>query len=277
MADDVACNAKTPSSTWLDGSKIAVVVFALAFTALLLSALFIGPVTLLQTVLDTFVPANPGFVHGLAIGAFLAFLMVVPIPIVFLTILIPGMIFGFKIGYLIVFCGLAVGSSLAFTLGRWVLCEPIHSVLQEGSYDKTLEALRVLEKDEDSLLLLVAFRFLCLPFFAKNYGPTILAVPVWKLAISALPHHLWVAFVFASLGAVCRDTSEILRKGEAWNWKQLHWQQVAPSVLAVVGSIVVGSLAYRMYHRTAQHQSDGPETTALLQHQQPHQQQQPNP
>mmetsp|Transcript_72783 Transcript_72783/g.236393 ORF Transcript_72783/g.236393 Transcript_72783/m.236393 type:complete len:274 (+) Transcript_72783:100-921(+) len=250
---------------WLADPLTSAYVLAGLFLGMLIISFLIGPSRLLQIVLLYIVPDKPDWKYAILICAGVAVLMVVPIPIIFMIMFVPGMVFGFGIGMVILFCGLLVGVSTAFCIGRWAFQDAIRDCVQQGDYEKAKLALKILETDEDSFRLLVLFRFLMMPFFAKNFGVVILRIPLWKLILSAVPHHLWVAFVFASLGAVFKDSADLLRKGGTTDWNNLKWQNVAGPIAGVIGSVLIGVIAYRIYQRREEaHSNERSEATPLM-------------
>mmetsp|Transcript_81904 Transcript_81904/g.208155 ORF Transcript_81904/g.208155 Transcript_81904/m.208155 type:complete len:274 (+) Transcript_81904:94-915(+) len=240
-------------------------VFACVFLGILITAFLMEPSNLLQIVLLYIVPDKPDCKYAILIGAGIAVLMMVPVPLIFMILLVPGMVFGFEIGMVILLCGLLVGVSTAFCIGRWAFQDAIRDCIQQGDSEKAKLALKILETDEDSFLLLVLFRFLMMPFFAKNFGVGILRIPLWKLILSAIPHHLWVAFVFASLGSVFKDSADLLRKGGKMDWNNLKWQNVAGPIAGIIGSVLIGVIAYRIYQRREEaHSNERSEATPLM-------------
>lgn len=250
-----------------DPEKVAEVTmwfFAGGIVVILIVSYVIGPVTLMELVLGTVVPQNPGWITAMILGSLVATLMIVPVPLVLMVLPIPGMIFGFWKGYLVVFCGVFIGSTVAFAVGQNVLQDPIRRFVAKGKYERLERALKVLETDEDSFVLLVCFRFLGMPFVARNFTVTILDIPFWKLTLSAIPHHLWVSFVFTSFGLLFKDTADLVRKGGSMGWTNLKWQQVAPPIVALIGSVLVAMVAYRIYQRAETQSVNQPSSSAPL-------------
>lgn len=219
-----------------------------AVTVLLISY-WIGPVKVMEMVFDHLVPKDTGLGYALVLVCLIAILMVVPVPIALIVLVIPGIVYGFWMGYLIVFVSLLIGVTIAYIIGQSLLQEQFRRFLKQGKYERTQRALKILETDEESFFLLVVYRFLCMPFFMRNYGPTILDIPLWKLVLSSIPHHLWVAFVFTSFGVLFKDTADVLRKDGATGFTNLTWRQIAPSAAALVGSVLASFLGYRIYQR----------------------------
>jgi len=83
--------------------------------------LWLGPQALLRVSLRLLVPRKPGWHHALFLGLSIAILMVVPLPIAWFVLLIPGMLFGFWIGLLIILPSLFVGIVVASVVGRFFL------------------------------------------------------------------------------------------------------------------------------------------------------------
>mmetsp|Transcript_44545 Transcript_44545/g.123368 ORF Transcript_44545/g.123368 Transcript_44545/m.123368 type:complete len:277 (+) Transcript_44545:194-1024(+) len=234
--------------------------FSLCFVLFLAFVLFVfwwlGPSKILQLVLQHVVPERPGWMHAFVIGSIVAILMAIPFPILFIVMMVPGMMFGFWIGALILFIALLVGTTITFLLGRWAFQEQVRDCIAQGDDDTAQLALKTLETRRESFWLLVLFRFLLSPFFVKNYGPSILDIPLWKLVLSSIPHHIWVAVLFASFGSVFKDPAQLLRKGDGWDWSNLTWQHVLQVSAPVVSIVLSGLLAWSIYKKGAAAQSD---------------------
>eukprot|EP00928_Gymnodinium_smaydae_P012918 TRINITY_DN14718_c0_g1_i1.p1 TRINITY_DN14718_c0_g1~~TRINITY_DN14718_c0_g1_i1.p1 ORF type:complete len:280 (-),score=27.28 TRINITY_DN14718_c0_g1_i1:173-1012(-) len=237
----------------------------LALTALLGLSIWFAPSKIMQMILQQIVPEKPDWRYGFLVGGVIAFLMIIPIPIVVPIMFVPGMVFGFQLGVLIVFPAMFLGVTVSFILGRWAFQEPIREWIASGDYPNVQAVLKTLDDDEDAMVLLVLYRFLFGPFMVKNYAPVLLQTPLWKLSISAIPHHLWVSILFTSLGSIFKGTAELLRKGEKWDWKRLHWQQIALFVGSFASTGVITWYAYWIYRRkVAEHSEQTSEKTPLL-------------
>lgn len=238
-------------------SLIGFVFFIGIFVVMIAFTFWFGLGNLIQLVLLWIVPDQPDWRYGFCMGAVVALLMVVPLPVVTpIVILVPGMVFGFWIGFLILFVGLFVGVPLAFVIGRWALQDTIRSCIVEQSDSSAKAILKTLEADDDSFILLILYRWVSGPFLFKNYPPVVLKIPLWKLVLSAIPHHFWAAALFSSFGAIFKDSATLVRSGGKWEWGALHWQQLAMFSGMLVCFALITGLSYRMYTRKAREYSD---------------------
>eukprot|EP00747_Dinoflagellata_sp_TGD_P168166 gnl/TRDRNA2_/TRDRNA2_193931_c0_seq1.p1 gnl/TRDRNA2_/TRDRNA2_193931_c0~~gnl/TRDRNA2_/TRDRNA2_193931_c0_seq1.p1 ORF type:complete len:351 (-),score=67.44 gnl/TRDRNA2_/TRDRNA2_193931_c0_seq1:136-1188(-) len=250
-------NTEKASSSWKP--LLAFVAIAVLLAVAASGTWWYGPRRLLRAVLHMVMPAKPLWYHGVRILAATIFCIVAAIPVVFLLLPVPTMMFGFWPGYFLAFTALMGGALISFVIGRYFAQEPIRSFLERSRCEKTMRWLRVLESEQESLWLLVLYRFLFIPMAVKNYGPSILHVPLSMLAASAVPHSMWSAIVFSSAGAAFRSSAELLRDGQSVHWKAPQWQHVVGLGVGFVSAILFSSLAYRTYARKAKDEEQEPE------------------
>lgn len=246
--------------TWPTLSKKAwggIIFLAFLLIILCVGYLWLGPQTLLRLALQLLVPRKPGWHHALFLGVSIAVLMVVPLPIAWFVLLIPGMLFGFWIGMLIIFPSLFVGIVVACILGRFFLQEPIREWIDGGDCPRPRAILAVLEGEQDCLTILILFRFLNMPYSLRNYGPCILRIPLGRLILSTIPHTIFHAVLFASLGAIFTDTAHLMRKGHSLSWKTLRWEETLLFAASLISTLLLGCYAWRIYSRSQQAQAEG--------------------
>lgn len=240
------CASGAGRTAWLFGVGIVLIIGV---------SYVVGPAKLMDMALSN-APSKPGTLFAVFLGLLIAAAMIFPIPIFWLVVPLPGFFFGFWIGFSIVFCAMFGGCTTALFIGQSILQEPIRNFFQQEAYENVHKVLKVIETDEDSFLLFVFWRFMFMPFVVRNYLPSVLDIPLWKLMVSSIPHHLWYSFLGASLGTLLKDTSELLRKGGSVG--ELSWQQVAPPLVGCIGSVCAAVLAYRMYKRAEAKHADEP-------------------
>lgn len=226
------------------------------FVCLLILIFWLGPSTVIRWILQHIVPDEPDWRYALLLGVLIALIMVIPLPVVFIVVLVPGMVFGFWIAVLILFVAKSTGVTVAYLVGRWAFQDPIHNWVSEGQYRRFHSVLKTLESDKDTVMLLVLFRFLMMPYILKNYIPILVRIPLWKLVLTAIPHHIWASVLFASLGSIFRDSAELLRKGGEWDWKHLKWQQMVIFAGALVCTMLISFYAYWIYRKKATDQTE---------------------
>jgi len=224
-------------------------VFVAVMFVFIALVLWVGPDRALRAVVEFLVPAKPSVIHAIVMAVCIVVCAVLPLPILFLFLLVPGLVFGFWLGVLIIFPSLLAGACVSFLIGRYFAQKAIRGCIERGEYPKASRMLHVLESEEDSLKFLVLFRFLPIPMFIKNYGPAVLRIPFWKLAVSAIPHCFWSAVLFSSLGAVFQGTAEVMREGNKLDWKTLRWQQALIFLASLFAMIAMAVYAWRIYSR----------------------------
>lgn len=155
--------------------------------------------------------------------------------------------------------------SWCFLVGSAQLCplrlqEPVRGWLDSGNFPLAQRAFHCLETADDSLQILILFRFLLMPIWMRNYGPATLRIPMWKLLVSALPHTLWVSFIFASLGTSLQDVDELFTHGSDFKLADAKWQNFAIFLVAFLTAVLVSLYSYKKYNELMNN-----ETTPLLQ------------
>jgi len=236
---------KLSKKAW--GGIIFLAIFAIV---LCVAYIWVGPQALLRLSLQLLVPRKPGLHHALWLGVSIAILMVVPIPIAWFIMLIPGMLFGFWLGMLIIFPSLFVGIAVACVVGRFFLQEPIREWIDGEDCPWPRAVLSVLEGEQDCLTILILFRFLNMPYSLRNYGPCILRIPLGPLLLSTIPHTVFQAVLFASLGAMFKDTAQLMRKGHSMSWKTMRMEETILFVGSLIATLLLGWYAWRIYSRS---------------------------
>lgn len=156
-------------------------------------------------------------------------------------------IFGFYNGWAVNFVSMQLAALGSIAIAQTFLRAPVRNFVASGDYPMVRRAMLVLEDGDTSLMLLVLFRFLCVPLFIKNYGLGALQVPVWKLGVSTIPHCVWMAFLFTSLGFPIG--SSMKRVSDQQDIPSQEWilVELLPSALAVAASTAVCFFAHRKY------------------------------
>jgi len=207
---------------------------------------YVGPKYLLRSFLSA-LPKNPGMRWYLILGSVTVVSIVLLLPIWPPLCMASGLIFGLYYGAALNFVVIVTAAIISITIGRYFLQAPVRRWLETGEYPHVARALMILEDDENSLRFQILFRFLFIPMAFRNYGPSTLHIPLWKLYLGTLPHSAWISVLFASLGATFRDTAELVRDGKEVTFKSLKWQQVAVLCVSATVSIVLAVFATYKY------------------------------
>lgn len=207
---------------------------------------YIGPTYLLRSFLNA-LPKKPGLRWYLIFGSVTVVCIVILLPIWPPLCMASGLIFGLYYGAALNFVVIVSAAIISITIGRYFLQEPVRQWLASGEYPHVTRALLILEDDENSLRFQILFRFLFIPMAFRNYGPSTLHIPLWKLYLGTLPHSAWISVLFASLGATFRDTAELVRDGKEVTFKSFKWQQVAVLIASATVSILLAVFATHKY------------------------------
>lgn len=225
---------------------LGVLLCVLCFLALGAVIIWYGPNKLLREMLLV-IPRDPGWdwYCGMCIVTCIAIVCLTPIwpPLCMAA----GMIFGFSWGTLSNFIAIWSAAMISICIGRSVLKEPVQRCVAKGDWKRTRIMMMVMEDEESSIKFMALFRFLIIPMFLRNYGPSTLEIPLWKLGVAAIPHSLWISILFASLGATFQDTAELIRDGKEADSSSLHWQQMAIFCVAFLVAILLSIYAYMKY------------------------------
>jgi len=210
-----------------------------------------GPKLVIQRVLQVLVLDHPQLRHAIAIFALLVVSITLGIPIILLLLPIPALMFGFWLGWVISFASLMVAALLSYLIGKRIGQQAIRHLLKKNQCQGSLQCLRVLEDEQDTMKFLILFRFLFIPMLVRNYGPAILHVSLAKLIVSGIPHSLWSSFVFSFGGSTFKDSAALLREGQDVPGGFMQWQQIVCLAVSVLAACFLAQIAWSTYMREA--------------------------
>mmetsp|Transcript_130682 Transcript_130682/g.310020 ORF Transcript_130682/g.310020 Transcript_130682/m.310020 type:complete len:257 (+) Transcript_130682:59-829(+) len=208
----------------------------------------VGPTTLLAEALRM-LPDDPGWGWFIGWALVLLISIVLMLPMWQAVCIASGLMFGLGYGTALNFLALYGAAAVSTLLGETLLREPIRRWLAEyeATFPGPMKALKCLERAEDSLEVLILFRFLFIPIWLRNYAPTTLQVETWKLLVAALPHSLWVSFIFASLGVSLQDAEQMFNHGAEFQLYDMKWQHILMFAVSCLTSLLISLYAYRKY------------------------------
>lgn len=215
----------------------------------------VGPSTALHHLL-VLLPKHPGWGWYLAWGSLMLVSIVCLLPIWVPMSVISGLLFGLGYGTLLNFCAVYGAALVSMALGRTLVREPVRRWLASADYPFVRRVLKILEDADESLKLQILFRFLFIPIFIRNYAPSTLRIPFWKLAVSCVPHSLWVAVLFCTMGLSLKDASDALAKGEEFTLATMRWQNVSLLCVSTVMSAILSIYAVQKYNEYAGPEGD---------------------
>lgn len=223
--------------------------FLLLVSAATIAFIGYGPQQALQTLLGVLVPVRPTAWHAAAVWVAIVTSVTCGLPMVLVLFPVPALMFGFKVGFAILFFALMSAATISFIIGRTVLQDPVRALLERGDCRRAARWLRTLEGDEDSLKLLIVYRFLLIPMCLRNYGPSLLRLPLRTLVLSATPHSAWSAAIFSTAGSSLKGTAELLRDGHSLPTGHPRGLEMLGLCVACLSLLMFAGLAYRVYAR----------------------------
>lgn len=236
-SEETSVYALWPVFAWI---FIAITVAAFAFTY--------GPQRTLKFVLRTIMPEKPEPWHIVVMVAIGVALLVCCLPVLPL-LPFPTVILGFWHGFTIVFMIQVLAAALSLCIGRYVAQRRVRAFLESKAYHRSMRWLHILEKEEESMLLLLLFRFLPIPLFARNYAPSILSVPIPRIIMSTVPQGLFSAFANAVVGTALHGPAQDLRDGHEITFETPKWQEALGIAVALIAFALFTWIAYRAYSR----------------------------
>lgn len=217
--------------------------YGVILLAIGVAILCIGPSVVLRYFLMQ-LPDKPGWMWfwGHCIVTSLSIVILMPIwpPMCMAS----GLLFGLGGGTVLNFIAIVSAACISILLGRTFFRASIRSTISSYDMPWLRRWMRTLERDERSWLFQVLFRFLLIPMFIRNYAPSVLNVPFWKLLLASLPHSAWVGFLFASLGKAFKDPAEIVKEGNSIELSHFKWQHI---MLPVVSFLLTGILCWLLF------------------------------
>jgi len=205
-----------------------------------------GPQRFLRQLLRL-LPREPGWDWHVGLCALTLVSIVLCLPIWPPLCMASGLLFGAGPGTGVNFIAVYGASVASFLLGRWLLAAPIRQWVERCEYPELRRMVLVLEDDKESLKFQVLYRFLFMPIGLRNYVPATLKVPLWKLMLSAIPHSVYISFMFASLGCTFDSSAQLIRQGREVSLKDLKWQQLLIFIVAAAMGIALAVYAQRKY------------------------------
>lgn len=241
-ADDSDDEERTGGAQWIG---LVACLASVLLIACLLYALG-GPSNLLRAVLRL-LPATPGWGWYLTLWLLAAVCLIAWVPLWAPLCLLSGLLFGLLWGTLFNFGTLIFGAAGSIAIGGVVFRDPVRGLVDGKKYPQLRKLLLVVEDSEDTLKLLVLFRFFFLPMFVRNYAFAALNIPAWKLILACVPQSAWTATMMASVGATFKDTAELIRDGKEATLSSIRWQQALVFAVSVSVSLFLTWYAYRKF------------------------------
>lgn len=218
--------------------------------------IFYGPTRLLREILNL-IPAEPGWEWYVGMWFFTMLSIILLMPIWPPMCMASGLIFGVLDGTIINFFAIWGAAVISAAIGRWLLRAPIRGFIHAGDYPFVRRLMLVLEDSESTLKFQILFRFLFIPMFLRNYGPSTLQIPFWTLVVGSIPHSLWISLLFASLGSTFKDTAALIRDGKELDLSTLRWQQGLIFAVSMLLAVFLAVFAHQKYREKLDEEEAG--------------------
>lgn len=150
-----------------------------------------------------------------------------------------GFVLGFKEGFVVCLLGTVSASVVSFSLGRYYMMDSINEYLNsDGKFRLYLQSI----EQRNGLTLLVLFRLMFIPFFIKNYGPSVIkttTVSHFLLAVllTSPPYVALLTFI----GSEAKSITDIVAGG---GHAEFRWIDLIPVVVSIIAGALFAWLAY---------------------------------
>mmetsp|Transcript_12320 Transcript_12320/g.39429 ORF Transcript_12320/g.39429 Transcript_12320/m.39429 type:complete len:508 (+) Transcript_12320:85-1608(+) len=151
--------------------------------------------------------------------------------------MVPGYLFGFRVGLAVSVAGKQIGTVLSLILGRFFLKDMIQSKILKR-YPK-LAALELAVKQE-GFFVIIMIRCAYLPMLIKNYGLACLDIPLFDIWFASVFACTPFAAMWTAMGASATNLADIFEGKLAPRdlLGDLPWQAAAAGGIAVLGAAV---------------------------------------
>ena len=150
-----------------------------------------------------------------------------------------GFVLGFQEAFILNYTGTVVSAMVSFWLGRYYLKDSIINYFETAN-----KYLNVIER-KNGLGLLILFRLMFIPFFVKNYGPSVIQSTSWfNYTIAVLVTSPAYSALFAFMGSEAKSIADVAAGGGSHAKSEFNWLQAIPVVLSVVAGTVFTWVAY---------------------------------
>lgn len=156
-----------------------------------------------------------------------------------------GFVFGFKEGFVVNYLGTVVAAMVSFMLGRFYLREKISAYLDSGDSVTFGRFLRAIER-KNGVVLLSLFRLMLVPFFVKNYGPSVINTSLVHYTIAVLITTPVFVGLLTFIGSEAKSIADVAAGG---SHVTITWFEIVPVVVSVLAGCVLTWLALVEFRR----------------------------
>ena len=169
------------------------------------------------------------------------------IPFISIIETLSGFILGFWPGMLVNTIGLFLACVVSFIVGKRFLRAALNEWISVNA-PKWAATFRVMERE--GITFLIMFRFLALPFWAKNYGPAaLLDIPVTRFAISVAVATCPFGWLYAYLGDRSQQLTQDASSDEPHSSTLANFLELMVILIIIVASVIVSMKAFKMFQQ----------------------------
>lgn len=169
------------------------------------------------------------------------------IPFISIIETLSGFILGFWPAMLVNTIGLFLACVISFIVGKRFLRASLKDWISLNA-PKWAATFRVMERE--GITFLIMFRFLALPFWAKNYGPSaLLDIPVSRFAISVAVATCPFGWLYAYLGDRSQKLTQDASSDAPASSTVANVLELMVILVIIVASVIVSMKAFKMFQQ----------------------------
>ena len=178
-----------------------------------------------------------------------------------------GFVLGFLESFILSVVTVIIVSFIAFGIGRYFFRDILKSYVEEEPDTATAKQILKAIERRNGVGLLILFRLLFIPFFIKNYGPSVIETKFVDFAISVIVTTPMYVVILTFLGSHAKTIADIATGKVTDSSSGFGWVEIVPIAVSILAGISFTALAYIEFRKQAARVDDQvatDETTNLI-------------
>jgi uncharacterized membrane protein YdjX (TVP38/TMEM64 family) len=159
-----------------------------------------------------------------------------------------GFVLGFAESFILSTVTVLVVSLVAFWIGRYFFRDILKSYMDEEDSSLFKKVLQAIER-RNGIGLLVLFRLMFIPFFIKNYGPSVIDTKFFDYTVAVVLTTPIYVVILTFLGSHAKTIADIATGKVADSSSGFGWMEIVPLVVSILAGISFTFLAYLEFRK----------------------------